>query len=102
MLYCVDTNCCRCLIAPSDLTHGCVLLQLRELVPVITPWPKSDQQGEQKRPKHLVLADTITLLKQLQDQVRTRSSGVDLAIPQLVELQHMCPSGKVVKSRYTT
>lgn len=75
--------CCSYMLAPSDLAHVCVLLQLRELVPVITPWPKSDQQGEQKRPKHLVLADTITLLKQLQDQVRNCSSGVWICRPLL-------------------
>ena len=45
-----------------------MLLQLRDLVP---PQPLTSQQEglDNKRPKHVVLSDTIALVKELQDKV---------------------------------
>jgi hypothetical protein len=44
------------------------LLQLRELVPSAGA-VKGPDGGDTKRPKHVVLSDTIALLKALKDKV---------------------------------
>lgn len=46
------------------------VLQLRDLVPPSSPANSSQQDGlDNKRPKHVVLSDTIALVKELQDKV---------------------------------
>lgn len=47
-----------------------VVLQLRDLVPPSSSANNSQQDGlDNKRPKHVVLSDTIALVKDLQDKV---------------------------------
>ena len=54
-----------------------LLLQLRDLVP---PQPLNSQQEglDNKRPKHVVLSDTIALVKELQDKVGSCGALSDL------------------------
>lgn len=47
-----------------------VVLQLRDLVPPSSSANNPQQDGmDNKRPKHVVLSDTIALIKDLQDKV---------------------------------
>lgn len=50
--------------------HKDAALQLRDLVPPSSSANNSQQDGlDNKRPKHVVLSDTIMLVKELQDKV---------------------------------
>lgn len=59
----------RSTLAVYDLSLCHSSVQLRELVPPSTS-VKSPDGGDVKRPKHVVLSDTIALLRLLKDKVR--------------------------------
>ena len=58
-----------CLLSFTAVLDQVVVLQLRDLVPP-SYCNNSQQDGlDNKRPKHVVLSDTIVLVKDLQDKV---------------------------------
>lgn len=52
-----------------DLVTGCPPMQLRDLVPPSAANNAQQDGFDNKRPKHVVLSDTIALVKELQDKV---------------------------------
>lgn len=88
-------------------THHCLLpcirpsvpwnpscLQLRELVPSSAAM-KGPDGSDMKRPKHVVLSDTISLLRHLQERVRPQHSRQPLSLHEH-QLFQLHPSLQVV------